>query len=164
MKATKAKKQPARTPPDEVTLSRLIGAPRDLVFSAWTDPAHVAKWWGPGGFTSKVIAWDPRPGRAIRVDMIAPNGVVYPMNGTMVEIAVPEKFVFTAGALDDNDVAMFDVITTATFAEEGGKTRLTLNARVTRKTPEADQHIKGMRAGWTQSLERLAHFAEGRAK
>ena len=157
-------KQPARTAPDEVTIERTIDAPRALVFSAWTDPAHVAKWWGPGGFTSNVIAWDARPGRPIRIDMVAPNGVVYPMNGTMVEIAPPERFVFVAGALDDAGAAMFDVMTTASFAEEGGKTRLTLNARVTRKTPQAEQHIKGMRAGWTQSLERLAAFAEGGAK
>ena len=61
----KTTKQPARRAPDEVTLERTIDAPRALVFSAWTDPAHVAKWWGPGGFTSRVIAWDPRPGRPI---------------------------------------------------------------------------------------------------
>jgi uncharacterized protein YndB with AHSA1/START domain len=160
----KPTKQPTRTAPDEVTLERTIDAPRALVFSAWTDPAHVAKWWGPGGFTSKVIAWDPRPGRPIRIDMIGPNGVVYPMNGNMVEIAPPERFVFSAGALDDAGAAMFDVMTTATFAEQGGKTRITLNARVTRKTPQADQHIKGMKAGWTQSLERLADYVESGPK
>jgi uncharacterized protein YndB with AHSA1/START domain len=158
------KKQPARTPPDEITLSRVLDAPRELVFSAWTDPAHVAEWWGPGGFTSKVIAWDSRPGSPIRIDMHAPNGVVYPMNGTMIEVVPPERFVFTAGALDAEGRSMFDVLTTATFAEQGGRTRLTLNARVTRKTPQADQHIKGMKAGWTQSLERLAAFVMGRAK
>jgi uncharacterized protein YndB with AHSA1/START domain len=160
----KSMKQPARTAPDEVTLNRVIDAPRALVFSAWTDPAHVAGWWGPGGFTSKVISWDPRPGKPIRIDMVAPNGVVYPMNGTMVEIVAPERFVFTAGALDDAGAAMFDVLTTATFEDVGGRTKLTLNARVTRKTPQADQHIEGMRAGWTQSLERLAAFLAHRAK
>ena len=96
--------------------------------------------------------------------MHAPNGVVYPMNGTMIEVVPPERFVFTAGALDGEGKSMFDVLTTVTFAAQGGKTRLTLNARVTRKTPAADKHIKGMKAGWTQSLERLAGFVAARLK
>jgi uncharacterized protein YndB with AHSA1/START domain len=159
----KPNRQPARTPPEEVEIHRVFDAPRELVFSAWTDPAHVAKWWGPGGFTSTVIAWDMLPGSPIRIDMQAPNGVVYPMDGTIKEVVPPERFIFTAGSLGGDGKSLFEVLTTVTFADQAGKTRLTLNARVTRKTPEADQHIKGMKAGWTQSLERLAAFVAGRA-
>lgn len=151
----------SRTAPDAVVIKKLIAAPRALVFEAWTDPAHVAAWWGPGGFTSTVIAWDMRPGSPIRIDMRAPNGVVYPMNGTIREVVPPERFVFVSGALDGDGRSLFEVLATVTFADEGGKTRLTLDARVIRKTPEADQYLKGMKAGWTQSLERLDAFVAG---
>jgi uncharacterized protein YndB with AHSA1/START domain len=160
----KHERQPARTPPQGVVIHRVLDAPRELVFSAWTDPAHVAKWWGPGGFTSTVIAWDMRPGGSVRVDMHAPDGVTHPMDGTIREVLPPERFVFVAGALDGDGKSIFSVLTTVTFADHGGKTKLTLSARVIRKTPGADQHLNGMKAGWTQSLERLAAFVAGKAR
>ena len=51
----------------EMTLVRLIGAPRDLVFKAWTDPGLLAKWWGPRKFTNPVCEFDPKEGGAIRI-------------------------------------------------------------------------------------------------
>ena len=142
-------------PPDELTLTRALDAPRDLVFKAWTDPVSLAKWWGPGGFTTTVKTWEPRPGGAIRLDMNSPNGVVYPMSGRFMEVASPGKLVFTGSALDKEGNALFEVMNTLSLADEGGKTKLTLHARVLSKRPEADQHIKGQKEGWTQSLDRL---------
>jgi|HubBroStandDraft_1064217.scaffolds.fasta_scaffold133843_1 uncharacterized protein YndB with AHSA1/START domain len=157
-------KKPESKAPDEVTIRRILDAPRDLVFSAWTDPAHVAQWWGPGGFTSTVLAYEMRPGGPMRIDMHGPDGVTYPMDGTVRDVVPPERLVFVAGALDSGGKLMFEVVTTVTFEQLGGKTRLTLNARVGRKSPGADQHIEGMEAGWTQSLERLAAFVEAGPK
>jgi uncharacterized protein YndB with AHSA1/START domain len=155
-------KQPAGTALDEVIIIRVFDAPRDLVFKAWTEPGHVAQWWGPGGFTSTVLAWDMRPGGPTRVDMKGPDGVTHPMDGTVREVVPPERLVFVAGALDGAGKLMFEVLTTVTFEQLGGKTRLTLKLRVVRKGPGADQHIKGMKIGWTQSLERLAAFVEAK--
>ena len=53
---------------------------------------------------------------------------------------------------------MFEVLTTVTFAEESGKTKQILRARVIKKTAQAAPYLAGMEAGWTQSLERLAAY------
>ncbi len=140
----------------ELVLTRTFDAPRELVFKAWTDPKHVAQWWGPSGFTNPVCELDARSGGAIRIHMRAPDGTVYPMTGVYQELVAPERLVFTSSALDVAGQPLFEVLTTVTFAEEGGKTTQTLRARVTKKTEGADTYLDGMEAGWTQSLERLA--------
>src|ERR1700722_582779 len=53
----------------QLTLVRLFKAPRALVFKAFTDPVHLARWWGPHGFTNPVCAFDARPGGALRIHM-----------------------------------------------------------------------------------------------
>jgi len=119
---------------------------------------------GPGRIHEHGHAWEMRPGGAVRVDMHGPDGVTYPMDGIVREVAPPERFVFVAGALDAGGKPLFEVLTTVTFEQLGEKTRLTMNARVIRKGPGADQHIKGMKVGWTQSLERLAAHVAARVK
>jgi uncharacterized protein YndB with AHSA1/START domain len=140
----------------DLVMTRTFDAPRELVFKAWTDTKHMARWWGPNGFTNPVCELDARVGGAMRIDMRAPNGVVYPMNGVFKEIEEPERLVFISSALDDQGNAMFDVLNTVTFVEQKGKTALTLQARVIKATAQAPQYLQGMQAGWTQSLDRLA--------
>jgi uncharacterized protein YndB with AHSA1/START domain len=140
----------------ELVLTRVFDAPRELVFKAWTDPKQVAQWWGPRGFTNPVCDLDVRPGGAIRIHMRGPEGTVYPMTGVYQEVVEPERLVFTSAALDADGNPMFEVLTTVTFAEQGGKTKQIMRARVIKSTAEAAPYIKGMEAGWTQSLERLA--------
>jgi uncharacterized protein YndB with AHSA1/START domain len=140
----------------ELVLTHVFDAPRELVFKAWTDPKQVAQWWGPHRFTNPVCDLDVRPGGAIRIHMRGPDGTVYPMTGVYNEVVEPERLVFTSAALDADGNPMFEVLTTVTFAEQGGKTKQTMRARVIRSTAEAAPYIKGMEAGWTQSLERLA--------
>jgi uncharacterized protein YndB with AHSA1/START domain len=115
----------------------------------------VAQWWGPNGFTNPVCELDVRVGGAIRIHMRAPNGVVYPMKGVFEEIDEPNRLVFISSALDEHGNSMFDVMTTVTFAEQNAKTTLTMQARVMKATALAPQYLKGMEAGWTQSLDRL---------
>jgi uncharacterized protein YndB with AHSA1/START domain len=140
----------------DLVITRVFDAPRELVFKLWTDSKHMAQWWGPNGFTNPVCELDLRPGGAIRIHMRAPNGVVYPMTGVFKEVLEPERLVFVSSALDDNGNSMFEVLNTITFAEQNGKTSLTMQARVLATTALAPQHLKGMQAGWTQSLDRLA--------
>ncbi len=139
----------------ELVLTRTFNAPRRVVFKAWTDPKHMAQWWGPHGFTNPICELDARPRGAIRVDMRAPDGVVYTMTGMYQEIVEPERLVFTSAALDENGDPLFEILNTVIFAEQGGKTILTLQARVVKTTARAAQYLAGMEAGWTQSLERL---------
>ena len=140
----------------ELVLTRVFDAPRELVFKAWTDPKRVAQWWGPRGFSNPVCELDLRPGGAIRIHMRGPDGTVYPMTGVYQEVVEPERIVFTSAALDDKGNPMFEVSTTVNFAEQDGKTKQILRARVIKSTAQAAPYIAGMEAGWTQSLERLA--------
>jgi uncharacterized protein YndB with AHSA1/START domain len=142
----------------ELTITRVFDAPRDLVWKAWTDSSMLAQWWGPRGFTNPVCTLDLRPGGAIRIDMRAPDGVVYPMSGTFREIAPPERLVFVSTALDGAGKPMFEVMNTVMFAANGKKTTLTLHARAFNVTAEAAPYLSGMDEGWSQSLDCLADF------
>jgi len=146
---------------DELTLTRMIDAPRDLVFRAWTDPAQLARWWGPSGFTTTMKSWEARAGGAILLEMNAPYGAVYPMSGAFREVVPTERIVFTASALDPQGRPIFEILNTVTFADKGGKTMLTLNARVLSKGPEADKYLGGQEEGWSQSLVRLGDLFTG---
>lgn len=141
-------------------IAREFDAPRELVFRAWTDTKQLAQWWGPRGFTSPVCEWDVRAGGKIYHVMRAPNGNDFPMGGRFIEIAPPEKLVFSSGALDEKGKLLFEFLHTAVFAERNGKTRLTFHSRVTMTTPEANRYIGGFEAGMTQSLERLAKLVK----
>lgn len=140
----------------ELTITRILDAPRDLVFKAWTDPQHMAQWWGPKGFTNPVCDMDVRPGGKIRIHMRAPDGVVHPMTGVFNEFVPPERLVFTAVAEDMAGNPLLEALTTVTFAEHGGKTKLTVQASAVGLAPTAPQMLAGMEAGWNQSLDRLA--------
>jgi uncharacterized protein YndB with AHSA1/START domain len=139
----------------DLVITRVFDAPRALVFKAWTETRHVAQWWGPKGFTNPVCEMDLRVGGKLRIHMRAPDGVVYPMKGVFEEIVAPARLVFVSSALDGEGKSMFDVLNTVLFAEQGGKTTLTLQARVISVTALAPQYLKGMEMGWTQSLDRL---------
>ena len=78
------------------------------------------------------------------------------MTGDYQEIVEPERLVCLSAALDEDGNALFEVLTTVIFAEQGGKTKQKLQARVIKTTAKAAPYLKGMEAGWTQSLERLA--------
>ena len=142
----------------ELVITRVLEAPRELAFKAWTDPRQLGQWWGPHGFTNPVCEVDVRPGGAIRIHMRGPEGAVYPMVGVFREIVVPELIVFTSVALDAAGKPLFEILNAVTFAEKRGRTTLTLKAKVISETAEGAPHLSGMKAGWTQSLERLAEF------
>ncbi|HEY5749391.1 MAG TPA: SRPBCC domain-containing protein [Chryseolinea sp.] len=146
----------------ELVLTRLIAAPRALTFKAWTDPKHLAQWWGPKGFSAPVCRMDARPGGAIYIEMRGSDGVQFPIQGTVREVVAPERFVFvTTGFEDAQGVPQIEILNTVTFVEENGKTRLTLRVTVIRATPEMAESIAGMEEGWTQSLERFETVAPG---
>jgi uncharacterized protein YndB with AHSA1/START domain len=161
-KTSAAKVNPMESSEWDLVMTRIFDAPRELVFKAWTETKQVAQWWGPKGFTNPVCELDVRVGGAIRIHMRAPDGVVYPMTGVFEEIVEPERLVFVCSALDEKGNSMFDVLSTVIFADQRGKTALTLRLRVIKATAQAPQYLKGMEAGWTQSLDRLsAHLAKG---
>ena len=110
-----------------LVIERIFDAPPSLVFKAWTDPKQVAQWWGPKGFTNPVCEMDARPGGAIRIVMRAPDGAEHPIAGVFREVVEPKRLVFTSVAVDAAGNPIIDGLTTVTFAEHGGKTKLTLH-------------------------------------
>ncbi|WP_227010304.1 SRPBCC family protein [Pelagibius marinus] len=144
-----------------LTFTREFEAPRELVFRAWTDPIHLAKWWGPEGFTNPVCEFEARPGGRINIDMTAPDSTVYPMSGEVLEIEPPARLVFTSTAFQGADGPPgLKAVNTVTFVEAGDRTTVSLQARVVRAVPEVMDALAGMEAGWTQSLERLAETVD----
>ena len=145
-----------KTTDRELILTRTFDAPRQLVYRAWTDAAHVANWWIPGpGFTAPVCEIDARPGGALRIDMRGPDGALGPNTGMFFEAAEPERVVFTLVLLDDARHAIIATLNTVTFESQGERTRLTLHTRAVHVAPDAAAAIAGMEEGWNNCLDRL---------
>ena len=141
--------------PRAIVTTRVFDAPRELVWSAWTDPNHLAQWWGPNGFTTTTSAYDLRPGGTWRFVMHGPDGRDYQNLVTFDEIVKPERLVYRHG--DDVEPVQFH--TTVTFEDLGGKTRLNLRAQF--PTADArDRVVKeyGAAEGAVQTIERLADY------
>jgi uncharacterized protein YndB with AHSA1/START domain len=139
-----------------LVLERTLAAPLVVVWSAWTDPAQLARWWGPAGFANPKCEFEARPGGAIRIDMLAPDGAVYPMDGRVEEVVAPSRLMFMAGALGPDGRRLFDIRNTLELETVGAGTRLKLDIRVTAiHDPAAANHLPGMEQGWTTSLDKL---------
>jgi uncharacterized protein YndB with AHSA1/START domain len=140
----------------EIVITRVFDAPRALVFKMWIDPAHLKQWFGPSIFTNPVCEVDARVGGKWRIVMRDPQGNDYPCGGVYREVVEPERLAFTNIATDQEDNPIIDGFTTVIFEEDHGQTRLTLKTRGTAVVDYAAEFLKGMEAGWTQSLEGLA--------
>jgi uncharacterized protein YndB with AHSA1/START domain len=112
----------AEAPADrEIVSTRVLEAPRERVFRAWIDPAHLARWWGPKGFTNTFHEFEPRPGGPWRFVMRGPDGVDHPNENVFLEVVEPERLVFR----HLSPIHGFQV--TATFEERGSRTKLTFH-------------------------------------
>jgi len=138
-----------------LSIVRTYDAPRALVWKMWTDPAHVAAWWGPEHFTTPVVRMDVRPGGDIHMVMRAPNGIGMPFSGRFVEIDEPQRLVMRTWVQHPDGTTWFEVENTLRFEEVGDRTVQTLHARVLTADESALGPLGGMEAGWSQSLDKL---------
>jgi uncharacterized protein YndB with AHSA1/START domain len=141
----------------ELVMTRVFNAPRELVFTVWTDPKHVVHWWGPTGFTNTIHEMDVRPGGIWKLTMHGPDGVNYPNQIVYKEIVKPERLVWTHGSGKKDDPGEFEV--TVTFEEEGQKTKLTM--KMVFKTKAALDLVKekyGAVEGNKQTMDRLEQY------
>lgn len=149
----------AETPVKEVVFRRTFDAPRELVFEAWTDPAHVVHWWGPKHFTNALCEVDARPGGSLLVHMQAPDGQIYPAKGTFEEVVAPERIVLLSSAVEDEagepQLVARHIIT---FEEADGKTHLTMQAIVLKATEMAQGALSGMEQGWDETFDKLEDY------
>lgn len=132
-----------------MVVTRVFDAPVKLVFDAWSRPEMLARWWGPKHFTLPVCEVDFRVGGSYRMAMQDPGGTQYPFHGKYLEIVPNERIVFNAVIAE---MPGNDVVTTVTFVEENGKTRMTVRQDI----PAMAQAARGQREGWSGSLEKLA--------
>lgn len=140
----------------DTTITRTFDAPREAVWAAWTDPAKVAEWWGPEGFTVPHCELDVRPGGTYRIDMEAPDGNVYPDAGEILEVEKPARLVLYSRAFEDEEgTPQLETRSTVTFEADGDRTHLTLVAEVISATPAVEDALGGMEVGWTGSFEKL---------
>ena len=141
----------------EIVIERVFDAPRELVWKAWTDPEHVAKWWGPDGMTTRVDELDLRPGGKWRYVMLGPDGSEYPQSGIFREIVVPEMIV-TSAVFEMGSNPPQKVVLTYRFEDLGDKTKVTLVHSADEVYGE--QERIGVIAGWDSNFDSLGdHLA-----
>lgn len=144
-----------------VMITQTIDAPLDQVFKAWTNSRQITKWWGPKDFTNSACEWNARPGGKIYLDMTGPDGTVYPMGGSFLEVTELTRLVFTTTAFhDDTGVPNLEVNNTITFSDENGKIKISLIAKTVKAKPGVEGALKGMKEGWNQSFEKLKAMLE----
>jgi uncharacterized protein YndB with AHSA1/START domain len=141
----------ADTPPidQEFTITRVYDAPRELVWKAWTDPDHVARWFGPRGITTprSTITMDVRPGGTFELTMVSDDdGTEYPSGGTFLEVVEPERLVW-----QDRDIGL---TVTITFTDLGDQTEMTCH--VVGETGGAEAYD-----GWSTMFDKLGELLAG---
>jgi uncharacterized protein YndB with AHSA1/START domain len=135
-----------------ISITRVFNAPRELVFQAWTEPARFARWFGgrDSSIPLESIAMDVRPGGAWHALMIAgPDRVEIPWKGVYLEVAPPERLVFTLSDQPGPEAEVVSVVLT----DLGGKTQMVFQQRGGHLT---DEGYAGAQAGWELFFERLA--------
>jgi uncharacterized protein YndB with AHSA1/START domain len=151
---------------EEVTITRIFDAPRELVWKAWTEPERLMRWWGPKTFTSPACEIDLRVGGKYFSCMRAPDGKDYWSTGVYREIVEPERLVMTDSFADaqGNTVPAsyygmsgdwpIEMLVTLTLEEHAGKTKLTLRHSGIEGFSAEDR--RNMTQGWNESFDKLA--------
>lgn len=150
-------KDTAKTAERELVLSRLIDAPREKVFKAWTDPALLTQWFAPSPWTTPFAQLDVRPGGASLVVMRSPDGNEFPNRGVYLDVVENERIVFTDAyttAWEPSEKPFMTAI--LTFEEEDGKTRYTARVQHWTKADREAHEEMGFHQGWGQCTDQLA--------
>ena len=142
----------------EVAISRLIRAPRELVFEAFTEVRHLSRWWGPEGFTTTTRAFEFRVGGVWDFVMHGPDGTDYQEWIVWTEIVPPERIRLLHGESRDDPNAFETVLT---FAPDGAATRVEMRTVFPTKALR-DQAVEQYHAveGGGQTLNHLATYVE----
>jgi len=149
--------------PRSIIGTRVLDAPRARVFSVWTEPKHLAQWWGPNGFTTTTHSFDLRPGGVWRFVMHGPDGRDYQNRVTFEEIVPPQRIVYRHGGGDDVEPVQFR--TMVIFEELGRRTRITWRGEFP-SAAERNRVIKeyGADKGLIETLARLGDYVAAMAQ
>ena len=141
----------------ELVISRIIDAPRERVFKAWTDPELLKQWFAPLPYTTPVAELDVRPGGANLIVMRGPDGNDLPNRGVYLEVVKNEKLVITDAyteAWEPSEKPFMTLI--VTFENEGGKTKYTARVRHWTVADRETHEKMGFHQGWGQCADQLA--------
>jgi len=138
----------------ELLITRTLNAPVELVWEAFTNPEHVANWWGPNGFTNTIYTMDLRPGGLWELVMHGPDGTDYKNKSIYKEIVVNKRIVFNHFNPD--------FTTTIEFEEQGEQTHLRWHM-LFESVEEFIQVVKTFKAdeGLKQNIEKLIVYLQG---
>ncbi len=140
------------TPERVLVLNRVFDAPRALVFKVWTEPDHLARWWGCETTAVTNFTGDFRVGGAFHVSMRLADGSDHRLHGVYREFEPPERLSFTWAWEDEDGNPGHETLVTVTFADENGKTAMTLHQATFESETMRDTHHDG----WSVALDRLA--------
>jgi uncharacterized protein YndB with AHSA1/START domain len=150
---------PAQAAEQQITITRVFDAPRDLVFKAWTDPDQVARWFGPAGLETPrdSVEIDLRVGGRFALRMIqGGSGREYPVTYEIVEFAEPELLVLKSEPMPEVGLH-HGTVARIELREEAGKTRMTLT-----DGPYTEDGARGAGAGWEGAFDKLEALLESR--
>ena len=145
----------------ELVLTRLIDAPREKLFRAWTEPELLKRWFAPKPWTITRAEIDLRPGGASLIVMRSPEGEEFPNPGVVLEVVKNERIVMTDAytkAWEPSGKPFMTAI--VTFEDEGGKTRYTARARHWTVADREGHEKMGFHEGWGQCADQLAELAK----
>ena len=139
----------------EITLSRTLEAPRELVWRAWTEPDRLAQWWGPPGWSTPVenITMDVRPGGTMRVTSISEGGAEMTVIGVYREVAEPERLTFDEAAEDNWHEGATSVVTLTDLGD--GRTEMVMHSTIYMSGEMSEQAVAGMKGALDRLVEHL---------
>lgn len=137
----------------DLTITRLFDAPRELVFEAWTNPDHLARWWGPAGFHATSCTVRLEEGGRWRTCMTDGTDEHW-ASGVYHEIVPPERLVFSFSWEEPKGTREHDTLVTVTLDDRDGKTEMTFHQAIFRTVESRDGHVEG----WRESFTDLAAY------
>ena len=141
----------------DMVIERVFEAPRELVWKMWTDPEHVAKWWGPRGMNTRVDELDLRVGGNWRYALLMPDGSEMPQRGTFREIVAPERLVMSA-AFDHGGESPHEMVITYEFEDLGDKTKMTMTITLASAEERREHEAMGVAEGWNSNFDSLVDY------
>lgn len=147
----------------ELVLTRILNAPREKVFRAWTEPALLKQWFAPKPFTTPVVELDVRPGGANLIVMRDPQGQDYPNRGVYLDVVRNERLVFTDAYVKAWEPSEKPFMTCILTFEDAGAGRTRYTARVLHwSVADRETHEKmGFQEGWGLCATQLEALAAG---
>jgi uncharacterized protein YndB with AHSA1/START domain len=134
-------------------ITRILPAPRHLVFEAWTKTEHLRQWCAPKGFTIPFSKGNLRPGGKWRSCMCMPDGTECWLSGVYLKI-IRDKLVEFTHAWEEDGKRGHETIVTVRLSDHGGKTKMILRQSLFESVASRDGH----KGGWSQCLDRLPAY------